>query len=332
MNSSDSMPSTEKFRRWLRSNTCPHQGRHGWKLRASAAARVCGMSEPVTVVQMIEESSVRKDSAETWRIVRRDFGRPVGSTLRIPSEVRRPDPYDPRIVEGAAISIPLDAMRMKLAALSPVDPRSVGPTAFLWHLYVPGEHVAIVSPEVRLDASGQAVEWMETRLWKVPVQSPAAEDALLSSYRSGRWGVFFVTAPTDGHWRAKPEGGTTAWSECCIVRWPFLLLESDKVEAGRWLSWLIEQPARFAAVYTSGKRSVHALVRLDAESKEEWIQRAVPLRSRFIPAGADSHAMTALRQSRLPGCIRGETGNLQELLYLNPAAPDCPISHLPRLR
>ena len=62
----------------------------------------------------------------------------------------------------------------------------------------------------------------------------------------------------------------------------------------------------------------------------------------LCPLGADAAALTAVRLSRLPGCLRHGTsdkeGNfvpypvprLQELIWLNPSAPARPILELVR--
>jgi len=49
----------------------------------------------------------------------------------------------------------------------------------------------------------------------------------------------------------------------------------------------------------------------------------------MIRLGACDGSLTALRLSRLPNCVRGETGKLQQLLYLSPDADSTPISQRP---
>jgi len=41
--------------------------------------------------------------------------------------------------------------------------------------------------------------------------------------------------------------------------------------------------------------------------------------------GADPKAMTAVRLSRLPQCYSEQTGNLQELYFLNPEPEEKPL-------
>lgn len=40
--------------------------------------------------------------------------------------------------------------------------------------------------------------------------------------------------------------------------------------------------------------------------------------SKAVPLGADPQALTAVRLTRLPGCWRGETNEIQRLLYFEP--------------
>src|SRR5262249_4666909 len=103
-------------------------------------------------------------------------------------------------------------------------------------------------------------------------------------------------------------------------------VESDKAPADLWLKALVQLPLRISAIYTSGKASVHALVRIDAESKADWDEivrrKLLPI---LVTVGADPGAMTAVRLSRLPNCMRGETKQLQRLLYLNDRPDHTPI-------
>jgi hypothetical protein len=117
-------------------------------------------------------------------------------------------------------------------------------------------------------------------------------------------------------------------SKEAITSWRYLVLECDHEEKHQgvnslWLSALIQLPLKIAAIYTSGGKSIHALVRLDASSKEEWDAMRDKIKPILVPIGADPSAMTAVRLSRLPQTKRGES--LQKLLYLNPSPNAEPI-------
>jgi hypothetical protein len=74
-------------------------------------------------------------------------------------------------------------------------------------------------------------------------------------------------------------------------------------------------PLRIASICESGRRSIHALVRVDAASKAEWDRLVAPIKPVLITLGADPGALSAVRLSRLPQAMRGE--RCQRLLYLN---------------
>ena len=86
-------------------------------------------------------------------------------------------------------------------------------------------------------------------------------------------------------------------------------------------------PLRIASICESGGRSIHALVRVDASSKEDWDRLMTPIKPVLITLGADPGALSAIRLSRLPQAMRGE--HCQRLLYLNPQPSGCPICKQP---
>ena len=116
--------------------------------------------------------------------------------------------------------------------------------------------------------------------------------------------------PVDGKRHPNPRQGgkLSCRSEESVVAWRYLLLESDKADPREWLAALAQMPLRIAAIYTSGGRSIHALVRVDAASKAEWDAMARRLKPFMTTLGGDPGAITAVRLTRLPGCYRGQTG------------------------
>lgn len=85
----------------------------------------------------------------------------------------------------------------------------------------------------------------------------------------------------------------------------------------------MQLPLKIAAIYTSGGKSIHALVRLDAVSKQHWDQERDVIKPIAVTLGADGSAMTAVRLSRLPSTLRGQIS--QKLLYLDPCPDGIPI-------
>jgi hypothetical protein len=204
---------------------------------------------------------------------------------------------------------------------SPIKVGELHPHQALEHLYTPGQRVLIFN---RYRSQGQ-------RIWQHGVELSVFE-------RGCSDGAWFLSNPLSGEWlylercksKFNPEGKTRR-SEENITAWPFGVLECDQKPAEHWLPiWLailVQLPLPLVMLMTSGGKSVHALFRVEANSKAEWDQivrkRLLP---RLVPLGADPDALTAVRLTRLPGCQRGSAW--QRLLYLNPSANGTPILSL----
>lgn len=221
-----------------------------------------------------------------------------------------------------------------LANRSSLDPALVGPAEFLKALYPAGEKILCFTNQM---SQGEA-------LW--PKQAPPA---------SGPEGVWFLPQPVCGEMRPNPEGkeridGTAPTSRRtwrCVEDFRYLLIESDVAEPRAWLGFIVQVPLRIEALYTSGGRSIHALVRVDCRTKEEWDEekrQLLPFLLGCVMVGGDRGTWSAVRLSRLPGTYRegkeGDDGRyrrfdrpkLQKLLYLRPSAEVRPICDRPAVR
>lgn len=207
---------------------------------------------------------------------------------------------------------------------------------FLTSLYAPGERVLVFTcfwsqGDFLMEAgTGESMRLADSRgVAAVPSALPAA----------GAEGVWFLTNPVSGEWVI----GGNKWGRRhagCVTAWKYLLLESDEAPEELWLKALCLLPLPIVAIFTSGGRSVHALVRVDAVSKIELDAVRDVLRRMLGPLGADCAALSAVRLARLPGCLRlgwkDEDGKyhrhdsppLQRLLWLNPDADGTPIIDL----
>ena len=231
---------------------------------------------------------------------------------------------------------------------SPIDPATVSPADFLAHLYYDDERILILTDQ---RSQGDFIAW----------KRPAELDrpASLTTYRlsqqrgvsavqsrlpeGGPDGVFFLTNPVTGLWaikanitpatattNRKANGIFTRRSQTNVTGWRHFVLESDELPANDWLRVLAHLAIPIAAIYTSGRRSIHALARFPVSTKAEWDAVKKSLTQIACPLGADPAALTAVRLSRLPGCHRN--GNLQRLLYLDPDANQNAIRLLPERR
>jgi len=174
---------------------------------------------------------------------------------------------------------------------------------------------------------------------------------LLSNPRNGKpRGVWFLCNPVtgesvaDGNLNEDDTPHLTRRSWRTITAWRYLVLESDEAAPAHWLSALAQLPLPISAIYTSGGKSIHALVRLDARSKQDWDAQAAQIKPIVIPLGADPGAISGVRLTRLPCCERLGTDDrdgafvpyseprMQKLLYLNPTPDSTPICELEVLR
>lgn len=181
-----------------------------------------------------------------------------------------------------------------LADRSAADPALVSSGDFLKGLYAPDEKVLVFTSE--FSRAGEV--WPGCDLPK-----------------GGPCGVWFLPQPVDGEWRANPEGRPTAKGEVPMSRrtwrnvtaFRYLVIESDEADARDWLGMIVQVPLRIEALYTSGGRSVHALVRVDCRTKNEWDAYKAKLGPFLTGArilGADRGTWSAVRLTRLPGAYR----------------------------
>ena len=218
--------------------------------------------------------------------------------------------FDPELLKGCAEKAgAIDPQWLKTR--SPVSPVNLTSAAFLNHLYMPGEKVLVFTS---LHSQGEV-------LYEIGKDNAALP-------RLSADGVWYLVNPVDGLSHPNPGQGNkiSRRSKESVTAWRYLVLESDVADPAQWLACLVRLPLQITAIYTSGGKSIHALVRVDAESKEHWDAMRDQIKRVMVPLGADQAAMTGVRLSRLPGAKRGL--RQQELLYLNPNPTTTPIIQL----
>lgn len=258
--------------------------------------------------------------------------------------------FDRGALEGEQTGAKVDAEW--LWRRSPVDCRSMAAGVFLEHVCDPGDRVLCFTNE---RSQGQFIFWKhaevrrrgwyrlnERRGMAAVWAGPAGETP--RELLSARMGVWWLCQPVTGEWRPNGEKWSRR-SEGNVAAWRTMVIESDEAGIeGEWLNLLAQMPLRIVALYTSGGRSVHALVRVDMSSKAAWDTLRDFLKPVLTRLGADKGVFSAVRLTRLPGCKRegamGPEGGyvryaeprLQELIFLNPRADGTPILGLPVLR
>jgi hypothetical protein len=225
--------------------------------------------------------------------------------------------FDRQRLEGLAGSAAVDWSRW-LWERSPKMPESQNAYSFLKHVYNSGEIIHIFdNMECRSPAASVFVSNpMDCR---VPERIEAGGNGM---------GIWFLCNPVDGEWHQETEKKWSCRSESALTDYRFMVLESDVAPPELWLPFVTRLPARVVAIYTSGGRSIHTLIQIEAHSKEEFTAVTDPIKRPLKKIGGDPYCLSAVRLTRLPGCHRPEKSGFQELLYLNPDPPLCPIADL----
>jgi hypothetical protein len=135
---------------------------------------------------------------------------------------------------------------------------------------------------------------------------------------------FFVPNPLTGTEEISKSGKPSFRCDASVTDYRYALFEVDLPEitlddqAAFWMRYKDEIPV--ASITYSGGKSLHALIRVDCRSVEEWdkkVRNGAFLKWEAI--GADPACKNPCRLSRLPGHYR-EGGGLQKLLWLRGGA------------
>lgn len=236
-----------------------------------------------------------------------------------------------------------------LAERSPIDPRNVSAQDFLDAIFEPGEKTIVF---FNYYSQGQFGHVAGTPgLTYYVGDRPGLKPTIAEEFpETGRVGAWFIPCPMNGKWfpngKADDAGNPilSRRTESSIQSFRHMLLESDDAAEADWLNLVCQLPLPITALYTSGGRSIHALIRIDTASKSQFDafrDRVSPILSKL---GADPAAISGVRLTRLPGVFREGTmtkegkyfkytePRLQRLLYLNPNPEMTPIKMMPRLR
>ena len=200
-----------------------------------------------------------------------------------------------------------DVALWEFSPIRPPDDWTKDALALLEFLFEPGEQINFVSAfTVAKDGKAEPKGKGETM----------ERDALLARWRkegmprsdAGGW---LRMNPLDGHGVA--DANVTAFR--------FALVEADAVPLGLQMPLLTKLPLPIAAILTSGGRSLHAWVKVDAENLLDYRHTVARMLALLAKFGVDGRNKNPSRLSRLPGVVRriGATGDgRQRLLYLKP--------------
>ena len=131
----------------------------------------------------------------------------------------------------------------------------------------------------------------------------------------------FIPNALTGQEHPLPDGKLSRRGDSAVASFRFAVAEFDTMSKPEQLAfWWGYRSAPIVALIDTGGKSIHALLRVDAPSREAW-EADVEQRlfSRVLcPLGCDAACRNESRLSRLPGHFRREKNQWQRLLYLNP--------------
>lgn len=123
--------------------------------------------------------------------------------------------------------------------------------------------------------------------------------------------------PTAGAWiRFNPLDGKGVKNEN-VTDYRYTLVECDNMELSKQREIIENMKLPIACLVFSGKKSIHAIVHVDADSKEEYRKRVEYIYKQCQDSGlsVDIQNKNPNRLSRMPGVMRN--GKMQELLATN---------------
>ena len=304
----------------------PGEGVHSWLMSAAWAAKKMGLPAESAMVAISSAISRPPRGREIEDAVNRVYKTETVAEFPPPIKAN----FDPEALGQLVRKLP-GFKEADFKARSPVHPDECTPATFLHHLFHPGEKVAIFT---RMTAQPEL-------LWECPEcdRSFDADELGCVADPAAGSGVWFLANPVSGNIQAvtrlaseRNPQGLTLRAEENVTAFRYLVLESDNTSPEQWVKVLAQIPLPISSIVTSGGRSIHALIRVDASSAKEWRTIKTRIAPMLVTLGADLGAMTPVRLTRLPFCYRREKRQWQRLLFLNPEPASLPICQLPAIR
>lgn len=128
--------------------------------------------------------------------------------------------------------------------------------------------------------------------------------------------------------KAQGSGKRGAYCDIDVTDYRFFLLESDLLPIDLQMAFIARLKLPIAALIHSGGKSIHAWVKIDSESVEEYKSQATRVLHILKKYGFDQATKNPSRMGRFPGAKRRKNpGNetYQKLLYLNPEPTAQPL-------
>ena len=126
----------------------------------------------------------------------------------------------------------------------------------------------------------------------------------LKEWQGTAVGVYVSINPNNGKGRKAEH----------VTKWRHVLIEFDESTIDEQWKIIKKSGLPTTCIIKSGARSLHAWVRIDADTEKEFKERVDFIFKHLEHSKVDSSTKDAGRLSRLPGAMRTATGNQQELV------------------
>ncbi len=289
---------------------CPSAGAgvHGWILSCANLAAFAGVS-PADAERDILAAMSRppSPSAEVGAAVRKAYAEHKPGMAFTPRSIAPAKPKPKPMTAAAFIARGDGATEADWHEASPLrldwEPGPRDAAALLRCLYRPAERVFCGERYGGGEGVRMAADW-------------------IAAFDDGRpVPPHFIPNPLTGREHPLADGKPSRRGDSAVAGFLYAVAEFDGMDKASQLAlWWGFRSAPIVALIDSGGKSVHAILRVDCETRADW-EREVEgkLFPRvLVPLGCDPACRNEARLSRLPGHYRAEKGAWQRLLYLNP--------------
>ena len=297
-----------RFMEALRS--CPRAGAgvHSWILTCANLAAIAGLS-PADAEREILAAMSRPPSpaAEVGAAVRKAYAEHKPGATFTPRHLAPAKPKPKPMTAAAFIARGDGATESDWFEASPVrmdwEPGPKDAAHLLRVLYRPWEFVFCGERHGGGECVRMAAEW-------------------IAAFDDGRpVPPQFIANPLTGREHPLADGKLSRRGDSAVAGFLYAVAEFDAMSKAEQLAlWWGFRSAPIVALIDSGGKSIHAILRVDCETRADWerdIEGQLFPRV-LVPLGCDPACRNEARLSRLPGHYRAEKQAWQRLLYLNP--------------
>lgn len=284
-------------------NPCPPSGGgcHTWMYGAAHALVANGYDDSFVdqwVTHYLQRPPQPREISDTVAKVRAEVEGLIEPRARVSLKRDKDEKFLLSLTAEGPLSV--DEFRKS----SPVDPTTITLHGFLKALYGDRSNLIFIDQQ----SQGRTV-WNKN----LPEENV---NATVSNNTEGAW--IMVNPVTGGYLSIERLGKRSRRAEENLVAYDYTLIESDSVDLELWLRVLSKLDLPIVSVTTSGSKSAHALVYVGAKDRADYLEKVSAIADLVVPLGADPAAMSAVRLTRVPGCVRKDTGKPQELIWFNP--------------